>query len=105
MEGSYRVGYEVNRKEILKLQMAKGSKIGAYECSYDKRSIYVYRVHKEIEGFFITKKQWKELESNFPEFFSQIRRQALNHYINVIRLNLEKAKQKMIEHYDDRKDY
>jgi hypothetical protein len=59
IKGKYRVGYEVNRKENLKMQFTKGSKIGAFECSYDKRSIYVYRAVSELEGFFITKRNWK----------------------------------------------
>ena len=105
MKGKYRVGYEVNRKETLKIQLTKGSKIGAFECCYDKRSIYVYRAVTEVEGFFITKKNWKQLEADHPMFFTFIRRQALEQFVHVIRYNLEKCKEKVVNHYDKRSDY
>lgn len=59
MKGKYRIGYEVNKNEVLKMQLTKGSIIGGFECSYNRRSIYIYRVHTDIEGYFITKKCWK----------------------------------------------
>ena len=105
MKGKYRVGYEVNRKETLKIQFTKGSKIGAFECSYDKRSIYVYRAVTDVEGFFMFKKNWKKLEADHPLFFRFIRRQALKQFVEVIRSNLEKCKEKVVVHYDKRSDY
>ena len=105
MKGRYRIGYEVNKNESLKMQLTKGSMIGGYECSYDRRSIYIYRAHTDIEGYFITKRCWKQLEQGHPELFKNIRRKTLMHFANVIHKNLEMLKEKDIEHFDKRSDY
>ena len=62
MRGKYRVGYAVNFFECQKLELTKGSIIGGYECSYDRRSTYIFRAKTDLEGYFITKKQWKKME-------------------------------------------
>ena len=92
MSGKYRIGYEVNKNETLKMQQTKGSMIGAFECSYDRRSIYIYRARTDIEGYFITKRSWKVLELNHPLLFENVRRRALFHFSNVVHKNLEKYK-------------
>ena len=80
MKGKYRVGYEVNKNETLKMQLTLGSIIGAFECSYDRRSIYIYRAHTDIEGYFITKRCWKQLAMDHPNLFKHIRRKALTQF-------------------------
>lgn len=59
MKGKYRTGYAVNNQEMLKIQFSKGSIIGGFECSYDRRSKYIYRTVTDVEGYFINKKSWK----------------------------------------------
>ena len=105
MKGKYRTGYAVNNQEMLKLQLTKGSTIGAFECSYDRRSKYIYRASTDVEGYFINKRSWKLLELNHPLFFRTVRRRALHHFSHVIHKNLEICKAKDIAHFDKRSDY
>lgn len=89
MKGKYRAGYAINNQEMLKIQFSKGTRIGAFECSYDRRSKYIYRAATDVEGYFINKRNWKQLELNHPLLFQRVRRRALHHFSHVIHKNLE----------------
>ena len=57
--GEYAVGYEINYQESMKLKFNQTSVIGGFECSYNQRSIYIYKTRKVLKGYFIFKKLWK----------------------------------------------
>ena len=47
MDGACKVGFEVNKREHYYLQQGKSTTIGLFECSYNKRSIFVYKTKSE----------------------------------------------------------
>ena len=84
-KGEYCLGYEINKKVHLKLKFSGHSCFGAFECSYNKRSVIIYKTFNTCEGYIIRKSKWKALESCNEELFSIMRRRTLFHYFYKIR--------------------
>lgn len=61
----------------MKIQLPEGNIVGAYECSYDRRCIYLIRAKTNVEAFFMTKKNWRIIEQDNPEMFQFLRRRTL----------------------------
>ena len=61
MSGSINVGFEHDRfvKNVIRLRA--GHVIGAYNCTMNKKTIFNYSVHKDLNSFIIRKSQWFDL--------------------------------------------
>ena len=55
------MGYEINKNKKYKLLFGQDSIIGTYNCVFNKPSMFLYKVAKEIEGFALRKKRWLEI--------------------------------------------
>ena len=58
-----------------------------------------------VEGFFIRKREWKQLDKLFPEFIIEIKRQFLSKMVNVFQPIMLKAKSDWNLKYQSRADY
>lgn len=82
--GEYEVGFEINRIVTFVLRYSctqkdttslndkedykrMGKVIGAYNLTFNKRSLFVYRTFKECEGFSVKRNNWKILIEDHPE--------------------------------------
>ena len=89
-EGSYKIGFTINNRErsvvCLPFKTNKtnntniGSIIGGFECSYNRRSSFIYRSSTVVKGYYIRKQKWKGIEQDFPEFYYEMRRLLLQRY-------------------------
>lgn len=70
MSGSINVGFEHNRdiKDVVRLNA--GSVIGAYNCTMNKKTIFNYRVFKNLKTFIIRKSNWFDLIND--EYFHEV---------------------------------
>jgi hypothetical protein len=72
--------------------------IGAFEISYGRRSQVIYRAHQKChEVSFIRRKNWLEIESEFPLFYKMIKTKAFTFYKDHIMKNINSSKRKMIK--------
>lgn len=59
MNGTFEIGFEINRMphSVLRYEnsLVRGQLIGAYGCTFDKRSFFLYKTKTECEGFFTRK--------------------------------------------------
>jgi hypothetical protein len=104
MQGTYRIGYEINKKEYFNLAMREGTMIGGFECSMDKRSCLVYRTQTKVKGFFITNKEWKNLQTQFPEFMKPMVQKLTSWYMKI-NTYLKAKKNVIIKDFDRRADF
>lgn len=58
-----------------------------------------------MDCMFITQRDWKKLDGEFPDVFRHIKRRALQKYVTVIQPAMEKFKQIDIKKFDERSDY
>lgn len=59
MNGEVDVGYEIDRCIKYVVRLFKKSMIGTYNCTFDKKTQYGYKVSKKLEAYTIRKSQWK----------------------------------------------
>lgn len=78
--------------------------IGAYECMFNKRSAFIYTCLTEIEGLFIRKCVWEELDEQFESLMHCLKRNILLDYLMNIRIKVQVNKKKAIEMYKTRHD-
>ena len=55
--------------------------IGGYNCTHDKRSIFVYKCRTNCEGYTIRKEQWLEILDNYEKIRMTIERNVETDYI------------------------
>jgi len=63
-EGGYAIGFELNKEKKFALKCEKSYRIGLFNCSFDKRSGYLYKAIKVSKGYGIRKCRWKSLLAN-----------------------------------------
>lgn len=59
--GQVQVGFEVNRKTKFVVQFADKAIIGAFNCTFDKKTNFVYKSKSDVSGYMIRKAPWKDL--------------------------------------------
>lgn len=65
--GQVVIGYEVNNKKKFCIKYNDSFVIGAYECTFNKRSVFIYKANTIIEGLFIRKCKWNQLMLEFND--------------------------------------
>ena len=103
-EGTYKIGFEVNKKEYYYLKQEKGTNIGLFECSFDKRSVYNYKAVTDVKGYYIHKPNWRTLVADHPKFMGEINLRATNIYMKL-HSYLTERKKEIVKSYDIRSDY
>ena len=56
--GSIDVGFELNTDRKYCLRLIKGGSIGFYNCTFNKRTMFVYKVNNYFKGMTIRKTNW-----------------------------------------------
>lgn len=59
--GTYEVGYEINRVKKYVLRYRNSNVIGAYPVTFNKRSIFIYKTVTECKGYSIRKFNWQKI--------------------------------------------
>ena len=77
MEGHIDVGFEINKKTMYKLRLMHEIVIGFYECSFDRRSLLIYKSRNISKGYFVRKKNWFFINKDFPEMSDKIKLRCL----------------------------
>ena len=67
VKGSIEVGFELSRVPKYVIRLQKGGVIGIYNVTFNKKTMFHYRVKHEFHGFTIRKDNWNGTMSN-PEF-------------------------------------
>jgi myosin-crossreactive antigen len=57
-EGSYNIGYSINRKEHFPMRLNGCQVIGSYGVTFNKRSLFIYKTVEKCKGFFVRKLKW-----------------------------------------------
>jgi hypothetical protein len=56
--GTYEIGYEINRVKKYVLRFKDSNVIGAYQCTFNKRSMFIYKTVTVCKGYSIRKVNW-----------------------------------------------
>jgi hypothetical protein len=49
-KGHVNIGFEINRGARYIIRLGKGGVMGGYNCTFNKKTMFVYQVHDYFEG-------------------------------------------------------
>lgn len=58
MRGCLDVGYDISYKTKYCLRLSSGAVIGAYNCTFNKKALFKYKVSKTLKAYTIRKLDW-----------------------------------------------
>lgn len=71
--------------------------IGAYNCIFDKKTLFLYKCCNKVNGYFIRKKYWRILEENYPQIADEVKENVEHEYIKNIKTRVIFEQKKFIE--------
>lgn len=96
INGTYEIGFEINRRQHMVLRYKDCNVIGAYGVTFNKRTLFVYKTYTECKGFFIRKTKWIELIDNHKEISDHLKDAVRKEYeIYIMSKVLAEKKQKI----------
>ena len=104
-QGSYNIGYEINKVVRFRMQFGPRSIIGGFNLCFDKRNFFIYKAHSRIKGMAIRKMNWHNLMQRFPKFERCLDLLFLDAYDWKIRRPLMRRREKEINQIRKRKDF
>ena len=103
--GQYDIGYEMNKRQRFIIRYTKSTVIGGFEVLYDRRSHYNYKAYTVVTGYFIRKKPFREMSSEYPEFIQNIRRTMLQERYKKLMPIMKRAKAQDLSKIKRRADF
>jgi len=67
--------------------------IGAYNCTFNTRAVFIYRCKSNCEGYFIRKEKWVDLINMDPDILTFIRQSVKEEYNKRIKYKVLKVKE------------
>lgn len=77
------IGFRINlfSKFVVRMNPMKAQVvIGAYNCIFDKKTLFLYKCFQRVRGYFIRRKNWKVLDENYPEIVEQFKENVEREY-------------------------
>mmetsp|Transcript_15100 Transcript_15100/g.25615 ORF Transcript_15100/g.25615 Transcript_15100/m.25615 type:complete len:247 (+) Transcript_15100:69-809(+) len=105
MQGSYFVGYEINKMRKMKLHFPPGTQIGGFNCIFNRKSMFIYKTHYKIEGYSIRRAPLYELSEQFPKMMNELKKRIVLFYNREVRTPLQHQKNRDIENLMNRADF
>ena len=62
--GSVDIGFELNNRTKYCLRLSRGGVVGAFNCTYDRKTIFIYKCKTEFKGLTIRKIKWLSILKN-----------------------------------------
>ena len=90
-------------KFVYPLKIYPGQAIGLFNMLFDKKSLYLYRIHRDqtIDSMFIRKSNWHKFQTQVSEdledAFTCFKKFALVNYINNIYFRLQSHQSKLLK--------
>jgi len=107
MNGRYKVGFSINKKENYVNEFSKNV-IGAYGVTFNQRALFIYKTITRVEGFFIRKMAWLKHvinDEDTKDIVSKFKNSLKKNYEQVIKTKMLAAKNKKLAKICERNDY
>ena len=87
-KGQIDIGFEINTKPKFVMRINKGSILGAYNCSFNKRTMFLYKCHTKVEGYMLRKENWFEIMEEYEEIADILKENVKNEYTFKIKIKI-----------------
>lgn len=86
VKGAVDVGFEINRREKLVLRFANKIIIGAYNCAFNKKTLFLYKCKTDVYGLQIRKDEWQMLMADFGPISEYFIKSTTKEYMEKIKV-------------------
>ena len=76
--------------------MKKGTILGAYNCTYNKKTMYLYKCKSDVEGFMLKKRAWGDIVEDYGEIADILKENVKLEYIQTIKFKVNSEKKNYI---------
>ena len=83
-DGQMEVGFDINKIRKYVYRYESKYVIGAYNCTFNERSLFVYRCRTNCKGYYIRKNAWKLLIDSFPTIRDIMQKQIKEEFENKL---------------------
>jgi hypothetical protein len=104
MSGQCVIGYEINNQKRFCIKYTDNFVLGAYDLTFNKKSMFIYKAVSYIEGYFIRKEIWMDLINEYESIGLCIKRNILLNYLLKIRIKINVHKERAMNMLKIRKD-
>jgi hypothetical protein len=66
LDGVIDLGFQINKIKRYVLRFDCNFVIGAYNCTFNERSSFIYKCRTQCTGYYLRKHTWKELLNEYP---------------------------------------
>jgi hypothetical protein len=82
VKGSIEIGFEINRIPKYVLRLGAGGVVGIFNITFNKKTMFMYRVKHRFVGYTIRKDNWKSLLGNpeYQEITSNVKARVLKSF-------------------------
>ena len=95
-QGKVDVGFELNRRRKFAIRFTDKVMIGSYNCTFNKKTLFVYRCFTDICGYIIRKAKWLEIIDGYPEISGKFKENIERDYLHQIKNKVLIEKEKEI---------
>jgi hypothetical protein len=67
------VGFDINRIRKYVLRFENSCVIGIYNCTFDERALFIYQCKTECTGYFLRKRNWRDLLNEYSNIASVLK--------------------------------
>lgn len=60
------IGFAINKIKKYALRFESKYVLGAYNCAFNERSMFIYKCKTECSGYYLRKNTWKNLLDEYP---------------------------------------
>ena len=95
-KGKIEVGFDINKIRKYVYRYESKYVIGEYNCTFNERSLYVYRCKTDCNGYYIRKIVWKQMLDAYPSIKEIIQKQIKEEYEMHLKKEMTATKEKYL---------
>lgn len=65
------------------MRLNKGTVVGAYNCCYEKRNLFIYKCKTSVHGYILRKQSWCDLIEDFNEIADILKKNVQHEYSKI----------------------
>lgn len=78
------------------LRMKQGIIVGAYNCAFNKRTMFLYKAKTLIEGFMLRKEHWLDILDEYTEVATILKENVKKHFLLNIKFKINAEKRRFM---------
>ena len=71
----------------------KGTIVGAYNCCFEKRSLFLYKCKSDVTGYILRKSAWNDLIEDYSEIADILKENVKFEYSHKIKKHIKQITQ------------